>query len=66
MVCDNKVKNIKRCPCSYPTCSRKGLCCECLHYHLLSKEVPACFFPPDAEKTYNRSMEYFVSLHKNK
>jgi len=28
------------------------------------KELPACFFPDDAEKTYDRSIEYFISLYE--
>ncbi len=66
MDCVNKEKNIKRCNCTYPGCSRKGICCECLQYHLSSGEFPACFFSPEAEKTYDRSIEYFISLRKNK
>jgi len=52
--CSNKEKNIQKCPCTYPGCSKKGICCECLQYYLSNEEVPACFFPPDAEKTYGR------------
>jgi hypothetical protein len=26
------------------------------------RQLPACFFPDDAEKTYDRSYEYFVKL----
>jgi hypothetical protein len=29
---------------------------------LKSRELPACCFPKDAEKTYNRSFEYFTEL----
>lgn len=60
----NKEKNLKNCNCSYNPCSRKGLCCECITYHRRSRELPACFFPNDAERTYNRSYEYFVQLVK--
>lgn len=66
MKCPNEVKNKEFCNCSYPGCSKKGLCCECLRYHLSSGQLPACVFPTDAEKTYDRSIEYFVSLHKKK
>ncbi len=57
-------KNLSFCNCSYEPCSRKGKCCECLRYHLRNKELPACCFPEAAEKTYNRSFEYFVKLAK--
>lgn len=66
MNCSNKEKNLQGCPCTYPGCSKKGICCECLRYHLTNREVPACFFLPDAERTYDRSVEYFISLYKKR
>ena len=62
MECQRKEINLKRCTCSYVPCSRKGLCCECLQYHLRNRELPGCCFPPASERTYNRSFEYFVEL----
>ncbi|MBC7081460.1 MAG: hypothetical protein H5T44_04385 [Thermoplasmatales archaeon] len=59
-----KEKNLKDCPCSYEPCERKGICCECLRYHLRNKELPACFFPPEAERTYDRSFEKFIAVWK--
>ena len=61
-----KEKNITRCNCTYEPCSRKGICCECLHYHLSNKQVPACFFSDDVEKTYDRSIERFIKTYKSK
>jgi len=58
-------KNITICNCSYP-CSRKGMCCECLSYHRNHREVPACFFPDDVERTYDRSIENFIRVYKEK
>ncbi len=55
--------NISKCNCSYEPCKRKGICCDCLRYHLSKRELPACFFPKDAERTYNRSFDYFVRLY---
>ena len=55
-------RNLRRCNCTYPSCSRKGLCCECIQYHLQSRELPGCCFPKDAEKTYDRSFEHFARL----
>lgn len=55
--------NRKSCNCSYEPCSRKGICCECVAYHRDQNELPACYFPKDAEKTYDRSVEKFLSLH---
>jgi hypothetical protein len=58
-----KDKNRKKCNCTYEPCPRKGLCCECLAYHLASDELPACAFPDDVERTYDRSFQRFVQLH---
>jgi len=57
-----KEQHLTYCNCSYEPCSRKGTCCECLSYHLRSRELPACCFPDAAEKTYNRSFEHFAGL----
>jgi len=62
MTCSNKEANLKTCNCTYPGCPRHGICCECLSYHLSTKEVPACFFPPEAEKTYDRSIQHFIRV----
>ncbi len=58
-------KNQAACPCSYP-CDRKGLCCECLRYHQGRRELPACYFPGEAERTYDRSIEHFLRITNNK
>jgi len=59
-----KVKeNLKVCNCTYP-CDKKGMCCECIQYHKRLGELPACFFPDDVEKTYDRSIARFVALHR--
>jgi hypothetical protein len=63
MNCGNQNSNIKRCNCSYP-CSKKGICCECIAYHRSMGELPSCYFPDSAEKTYNRSIDYFVQLYQ--
>jgi len=57
----NKDENMKNCNCTY-TCSKKGMCCTCLHYHLRMRQLPACCFPDDAEKTYDRSFEKFAEV----
>ena len=58
----NKDRNLERCNCSYEPCSRKGVCCECLRYHINMRQLPACVFPADAEHTYDRSYEHFARL----
>ncbi|MCP4132699.1 MAG: cytosolic protein [bacterium] len=55
-------ENMKNCNCTYEPCSRKGACCDCLTYHRKSRQLPACFFPAEAEKTYDRSYEHFARL----
>lgn len=55
-------KNRKKCTCTYDPCSRKGICCDCLSYHLSHRELPGCCFPKDAEATYDRSFEHFARL----
>jgi hypothetical protein len=64
MDCPNLEKNLARCNCTYEPCSRKGRCCECIAYHLKLGELPACLFPPEVERTYDRSIERFVSLKR--
>ncbi|RPI71407.1 MAG: cytosolic protein [Desulfobacteraceae bacterium] len=59
-------KNLKKCVCTYDPCSRKGLCCECLAYHLKTRELPGCCFPKNAEATYDRSFDHFARLVENK
>lgn len=59
-------KNKGFCTCTYEPCERKGLCCECLVYHRKSGELPGCLFPADVEKTYDRSIERFVRLFREK
>ena len=61
MDCKQK-QNKQKCNCSYEPCSRKGICCDCVSYHLSNREVPACFFSADAERTYDRSFEHFARL----
>jgi hypothetical protein len=57
-----KEKNLKNCTCTYSSCSRQGVCCDCVSYHLKSRQLPGCFFSADAEKTYDRSFEHFARL----
>ena len=59
----NLESNLSRCNCTYEPCPRKGKCCECIVYHRNFNELPACFFPPDVERTYDRSVARFVKLH---
>ena len=58
----NKERNLQKCNCSYEPCSRKGNCCECIAYHRKSGELPACLFPDNVERTYDRSAARFKRL----
>jgi len=59
---ENKVK----CNCTYEPCNKKGICCECIKYHWRLGELPACFFPDDVEKTFDRSIERFIKTYQKK
>jgi len=56
-------ENKQRCTCTYEPCSRKGLCCECIDYHWKMGELPGCLFPPEVERTYDRSLARFIATH---
>jgi hypothetical protein len=58
----NKEQNKKNCNCTYEPCSKKGVCCECISFHLSNRELPACCFSDDVEKTFDRSFEKFAEL----
>ncbi|MCF7669484.1 MAG: DUF6485 family protein [Verrucomicrobia bacterium] len=55
-------RNMDVCNCSYDPCPRKGMCCDCIIYHRESRQLPACFFPDDVERTFDRSYERFTQL----
>jgi hypothetical protein len=65
MVECKRERNLERCNCTY-TCNKKGMCCDCLQYHLKSGEFPACFFPDDIEQTYDRSIETFIKVYQER
>jgi hypothetical protein len=58
----NKEKNLTWCKCTYDPCSRKGICCECIAYHLKMRELPGCCFDEKGEAIYDRSFEHFARL----
>ncbi len=57
-----KEKSLERCNCTYSPCSPKGVCCDCIAYHLGSRGLPGCVFPDDEEKAWDRSFENFARL----
>ncbi len=54
-----KDQNKENCNCTY-SCSKKGICCDCIAYHRKLGQLPACYFPNDVEKTYDRSVSKFL------
>ena len=64
--CVNLEKNKEQCPCTYEPCSKKGICCECISYHWQLGELPACLFPPEVERTYDRSIERFIQSYQQR
>ncbi|WP_022846505.1 MULTISPECIES: DUF6485 family protein [unclassified Desulfurobacterium] len=55
-----KEKNLQFCSCTYTACSKRGICCECIKYHRDMGEIPGCLFPKEAERVYDRSIEFFI------
>lgn len=54
-----KQSNLDKCTCT-ASCDKKGVCCDCLEYHLAIEQLPGCCFPPEVEKTYDRSFAAFA------
>jgi len=65
MECNIEV-NQARCNCTYEPCPRKGKCCDCIAYHLKADELPACVFPDDVERNYDRSFARFVRVYQER
>ncbi len=57
-------ENAETCTCSATSCTRRGACCACLAHHLKQKQLPGCCFPPEAEKTFDRSFANFAKSWK--
>jgi len=55
-----KAQNEANCACTYMSCGNRGVCCDCLQYHLAKRQLPGCCFPREAEKTYDRSFANFA------
>ncbi len=60
MKCQKK-ENLKYCPCTYPGCPRKGICCQCIKHHREKDQLPACYFSKEAEESYDRSINKFIN-----
>lgn len=55
----------KTCPCTFTSCKRRTKCCECVAYHKTKKELPACYFSKEKEKTYDRSIDNYINTLTN-
>ena len=62
--CEHLAANLERCNCTYEPCERKGHCCLCIEYHRGMGQLPACYFSPEAERTYDRSIRRFIEGRK--
>lgn len=58
-----KEDNLKMCNCTF-SCDKKGICCDCVAYHRKIGQLPACYFPPDIEKTGDRSVETYLRVRQ--
>ncbi len=65
-ICPSQNANLNFCTCTYEPCERKGKCCACLQYHRLRNEIPGCFFSVHDEKTYDRSLAYYLVTKQKK
>ena len=62
----NVEQNKANCTCTYTSCEKRGMCCECLRSHWSTGQLPGCLFPKDVEKTYDRSVEKFISTYQKR
>ncbi len=63
MECREKI-NAERCTCTYEGCQNHGICCRCIANHRDHGELPACYFPPEVERTYDRSIARFIKTRE--
>ncbi len=65
MSCSENSAN-SRCTCSKSDCLTWSDCRLCVPKHRNRGEIPGCFFTPEGEKTYNRSIEFFIQDQQRK
>lgn len=63
MECKQEENKIE-CTCTATTCSKRGVCCDCVRYHKERNELPGCFFSKAAEATWDRSITNFIRTYK--
>lgn len=64
MECQQSTATAVKCPCTYVGCERRGACCKCVSFHRSRNQMVACYFTPEAEATYDRSMDNFLKQFK--
>jgi len=64
MNCMNQSRNVRVCSCTYGGCTRHGVCCDCIAYHRANAELPGCLFTREEERTFDRSVAFFVSRRR--
>jgi hypothetical protein len=64
--CSQRETNLAQCTCTYASCDRRGACCACIAYHRSKAQLPGCLFPPEAEKTYDRSVRHYLKVMQGK
>lgn len=52
--------SLNHCSCTYRGCDKHGNCCKCVTFHRSRGEIPGCLFPPEGERTYDRSLANFI------
>ncbi|WP_243359437.1 DUF6485 family protein [Fundidesulfovibrio terrae] len=63
-VCANQASGNPDCNCTYPGCPRHGNCCQCVRHHRAKDQLPACYFSTEQEKSYDRSIAFFMSCRQ--
>lgn len=48
--------SLAHCTCTFTACDKRGNCCKCVMYHRKKGEIPGCFFTPEGERTFDRSV----------
>ncbi len=59
-------RNKAFCTCTYSSCDKIGICCDCIKFHRDMGEIPGCLFPAQAEKTYDRTIAAFIKAWQKK
>lgn len=49
------------CTCTFTDRDKWGKCCSCVLNHWTKGGLPGCFFTPEAEKTGNRDVDFFLN-----